>query len=51
MSNNNVKDWNEFQKIAELSKLEELVFVGEIQCTYTMHTYMYMMYCTTYICT
>ncbi len=28
MSNNNVKDWAEFQKIAELRKLEELLFVG-----------------------
>ena len=29
MSNNNVKEWAEFMKIAELSKLEDLVFVGE----------------------
>ena len=29
MSNNNVKEWGEFMKIAELSKLEDLVFVGE----------------------
>ena len=28
MSNNNVKDWNEFQKLAELHKLENLLFVG-----------------------
>lgn len=29
MSNNNVKEWGEFQKLAELSNLEELVFVGK----------------------
>ena len=29
MANNNVKDWAEFNKLAELQKLEELVFVGE----------------------
>ena len=29
MSNNNVKEWIEFQKLAELSNLEELVFVGK----------------------
>lgn len=29
MSNNNVKDWGEFQKLAELSSLEDLLFVGE----------------------
>lgn len=28
MSNNNVKDWGEFQKLAELRQLEELLFVG-----------------------
>jgi dynein light chain 1 len=28
MSNNNVKEWSEFQKLADLSFLEELVFVG-----------------------
>lgn len=28
MSNNNVKDWGEFQKLTELPVLEELVFVG-----------------------
>ena len=31
MSNNNVKDWGEFQKLAELSSLEDLLFVGESQ--------------------
>ena len=29
MSNNNVKDWGEFQKLAELPALEILLFVGE----------------------
>ncbi len=29
MSNNNVKDWGEFQKLAELRQLEELLFVGK----------------------
>ena len=29
MSNNNVKDWGEFAKLAELPCLVELVFVGE----------------------
>lgn len=29
MSNNNVKDWGEFQKLAELHQLEDLLFVGE----------------------
>ena len=29
MSNNYVKEWGEFQKLAELPLLEELVFVGE----------------------
>lgn len=29
MSNNNVKDWAEFQKLAELPSLEDLLFVGE----------------------
>ncbi len=29
MSNNNVKDWNEFMKIADLSKLKDLIFVGQ----------------------
>lgn len=29
MSNNNVKDWGEFQKLAELPSLEDLLFVGE----------------------
>ena len=28
MSNNSVKDWVEFQKLAELQKLENLLFVG-----------------------
>jgi len=28
MSNNNVKDWGEFQKLAELPCLEVLLFVG-----------------------
>ena len=28
MSNNNVKDWGEFQKLAELHQLEDLLFVG-----------------------
>ena len=28
ISNNNVKDWGEFQKLAELSALEDLLFVG-----------------------
>ena len=28
MSNNNVKDWGEFQKLAELHQLENLLFVG-----------------------
>jgi dynein light chain 1 len=28
MSNNNVKDWGEFNKLADLKKLEELVFNG-----------------------
>ena len=28
MSNNNVKDWGEFQKMAELHQLEDLLFVG-----------------------
>lgn len=35
MSNNNVKDWSEFQKLAELSKLEELVFVGKAVQAYS----------------
>ncbi len=29
MSNNNVKDWSEFMKIADLHKLKELIFVGQ----------------------
>ncbi len=29
MSNNSVKDWGEFQKLGELQKLEDLVFVGK----------------------
>ena len=29
MSNNNVKDWSEFQKLADLHCLVELVFVGK----------------------
>lgn len=28
MSNNSVKDWGEFQKLAELQKLQDLLFVG-----------------------
>ena len=28
MSNNNVKDWGEYQKLAELPALENLLFVG-----------------------
>ena len=28
MSNNSVKDWSEFQKLGELQKLENLLFVG-----------------------
>ncbi len=28
MSNNSVKDWGEFQKLGELQKLEDLLFVG-----------------------
>ena len=28
MSNNNVKEWGEFQKLAELHQLEDLLFVG-----------------------
>ena len=42
MSNNNVKDWGEFQKLAELSSLEDLLFVGESQrmgsVLWTIHT-------------
>lgn len=30
MANNNVKDWGEFNKLAELPKLEELIFVGKL---------------------
>ena len=30
MSNNNVKDWGEFQKLGDLPQLENLVFVGEL---------------------
>ena len=30
MSNNNVKDWGEFQKLAELHQLEDLLFVGKL---------------------
>ncbi len=29
MSNNNVKEWSEFQKLGELQNLEDLVFVGK----------------------
>lgn len=29
MSNNNVKEWGEFQKLGELQNLEDLVFVGK----------------------
>ena len=29
MSNNNVKEWVEFQKLGELQNLEDLVFVGK----------------------
>ena len=29
MSNNNVKDWGEFSKLAELRQLENLLFVGQ----------------------
>ena len=29
MSNNNVKDWGEFQKLAELPQLQDLLFVGK----------------------
>ena len=29
MSNNNVKDWGEFQKLSELTSLQDLLFVGE----------------------
>ena len=32
MSNNSVKDWGEFQKLAELHKLEDLLFVGNNNC-------------------
>ena len=32
MSNNNVKDWGEFQKLAELHQLEDLLFVGMSFC-------------------
>lgn len=35
MSNNNVKDWAEFAKLAELPNLVELVFVGE--CGHFLH--------------
>lgn len=28
IANNNVKDWGEFQKLAELPALEDLLFVG-----------------------
>ncbi len=31
MSNNSVKDWSEFQKIAELQKLQDLLFVGKLE--------------------
>ena len=31
MSNNNVKDWGEFQKLAELPCLEVLLFVGMLK--------------------
>ena len=31
MSNNNVKDWGEFQKLAELPCLEVLLFVGRLK--------------------
>lgn len=34
MSNNYVKEWGEFQKLAELPLLEDLVFVGEHKCTF-----------------
>ena len=40
MSNNNVKDWGEFQKLAELPSLEDLLFVGEpvfTACTSVLH--------------
>ena len=33
MSNNNVKDWGEFQKLVELGALEDLIFVGETNFT------------------
>lgn len=36
MSNNNVKDWGEFQKLAELPLLEDLLFVGRWTKHYTV---------------
>ena len=33
MSNNNVKDWGEFSKLAELRQLENLLFVGQCNTT------------------
>ena len=39
MSNNNVKDWGEFQKLAELHQLEDLLFVGKPS---SCNVYMYI---------
>lgn len=40
MSNNNVKDWGEFQKLAELPLLEDLLFVGR----WTKHCTVFVVY-------
>ena len=44
MSNNNVKDWGEFQKLAELPSLEDLLFVGEPVYKLAILSYIYYGY-------
>lgn len=34
MSNNLVKDWNEFNKLSDLPNLEDLLFVGIVNFIY-----------------
>ena len=44
MSNNNVKDWGEFQKLAELPCLEVLLFVGMLKpnCFTSQYSLLYL---------
>ncbi|XP_022255596.1 dynein light chain 1, axonemal-like [Limulus polyphemus] len=45
MSNNLVKDWAEFQRLAELPVLEDLVFVGTFHMLLCLHVTCWVRYC------